>query len=234
MSKRIRAPQPPSSARASAATEDYLAAVWKTEEWGASATTGHIALTVGVTASTVSANLRRLARDGLLDYEPYGSIALTDAGRRVAVDVVRRHRIVETYLVERLGLAWDEVHDEADALEHAVSDLVLGRMDAILGHPTRDPHGDAIPGVDGSTPARGAVALDVLPVGVDATVVRIDDREPEILRYLADRGVQVGAALSTASAVRSAGHLVVVLEGRKVELTARAAADVWVDRIPPA
>src|SRR5699024_10448184 len=89
-----------------------------------------------------SANLKKLARDGYIDYEPYGQITLTEQGRSIAVEIVRRHRIVETYLVEALGLSWDQVHAEADRLEHAVSILVLERMNAALGHPDRDPHGD--------------------------------------------------------------------------------------------
>ena len=109
--------------------EDYVTLIWKAYEWpGGRPATTEMAEQLGVTASTVSANLKKLARDGYIDYEPYGQIVLTDVGRQIAVEIVRRHRIVESYLVEALGLTWDQVHDEADRLEHAVSDLVLERM----------------------------------------------------------------------------------------------------------
>lgn len=116
--------------------EDYVTLIWKAHEWpGGTPTTSDLAAQLGVTPSTVSANLKKLARDGFIDYEPYGSINLTETGQAIAVEIVRRHRILETYLVRELGVAWDQVHDEADRLEHAVSDLVLDRMAEALGHP---------------------------------------------------------------------------------------------------
>lgn len=137
-----------SSSNSSRVVEDYLTLIWKAAEWPEDdrrATTTELAAPLGVTPSTVSANLRKLSRDGLIKYEPYGAIELTERGEAIAIDVVRRHRIIETYLVKRLGLTWDQVHDEADLLEHAVSELVLERMDEVLGHPQSDPHGDPIP-----------------------------------------------------------------------------------------
>lgn len=154
------------SERVGRVAEDYLTLIWKAEEWPDDpATTTGIAARVGVNASTVSANLKKLARDGLIDYEAYGSVALTDAGRAIAVAVVRRHRILETYLAERLGYTWDEVHDEADHLEHAVSDTLLARMDEELGHPQVDPHGDPIPAEDGTVAPIDAVPLRDCPTG---------------------------------------------------------------------
>ena len=214
--------------KVSSTVEDYLAVLWKAAEWGSSISTGELAATLGVAASTVSANLRRIGRDGFINYEPYGAVTLTPAGRRIAVGVVRRHRIIETYLAECLGLSWDEVHDEANALEHAVSALVLARMDDVLGNPTHDPHGDAIPAPDGSVPPSAAIALNRFPVAVRARIVRISDKEPETLRYLADRAMTIGATITVSSIAESARALMVVHAHGISELTSEAAAAVWV------
>src|SRR6185312_9783623 len=133
--------------------QDYLKVIWTATEWMPQPiTVKQLAERMGVRAATVSDGIRRLAENGMLRHEPYGSIELTDAGRRHAIAMVRRHRLIETFLVETLGYGWDEVHDEAEVLEHAVSDTLVDRIDAKLGHPDRDPHGDPIPSVDGAVP----------------------------------------------------------------------------------
>ena len=116
---------------------------------------------IGVSASTASESIRKLADQGLVDHEKYGAVTLTDAGREAALAMVRRHRLMETFLVNELGYGWDEVHDEAEVLEHAVSDRMLDRIDAKLGYPTRDPHGDPIPAADGQVPTPPARQLSV-------------------------------------------------------------------------
>lgn len=183
--------------RASTMAEDYLKIIWSAHEWpDGSVSRNEIAETLRVTPSSVSANLKKLARDGLINYEPYGSIGLTAAGQEIAVMVVRRHRVLETYLVERLGLGWDEVHEEAHSLEHAVSDFVLDRMDEVLGHPASDPHGDRIPRADGSialsAERSSAARLSQVGPGAQGRVIRISDHEPEILQYLEERQISVG------------------------------------------
>lgn len=194
--------------RTSTMVEDYLQVIWKAQEWSdRPITTNEIAAILEVTASSVSGNLKKLARDGLIEYEPYGRIELSDAGRAIAVDVVRRHRLIETYLVQRLGFAWDEVHGEADLLEHAVSDRVLDRIDEVLGRPDRDPHGDAIPRPDGTIDQSAARRVsDAKPEQI-GTIVRISDRDPDLLRYLDDRGIRVGTNLQVRSRFESAGSL---------------------------
>jgi DtxR family transcriptional regulator, Mn-dependent transcriptional regulator len=212
--------------------EDYLTAVWKAYEWpGGRATTTDLAARLGVTAPTVSAGLKKLARDGYLEYEPYGAIELTEAGRAIATRVVRRHRLIETYLVTRLGLAWDEVHDEADLLEHAVSDRVLERMDEVLGRPERDPHGDPIPRADGAVVALDAAPLAEARQGDAVTVARVADRHPEVLRYLTGKGVELGTALRVLDRLDASGAMRVEIAGAPVELS-RAAADAV--RVAPA
>ncbi|WP_432790204.1 metal-dependent transcriptional regulator [Brevibacterium sp. K11IcPPYGO002] len=204
--------------------EDYVTLIWKAYEWpGGRPATTEMAEQLGVTASTVSANLKKLARDGYIDYEPYGQIVLTDAGREIAVEIVRRHRIVESYLVEALGLTWDQVHDEADRLEHAVSDLVLERMNAAMGSPQRDPHGDPIPDADGRTAEFPSRRLQETPPGVEVEVVRVSDRSPELLRYLTDRGIVIGTKLQVRSISSAASSIAVSIGDESIELALDAA-----------
>lgn len=210
--------------------EDYVTLIWKAYEWpGGRPATTEMAEQLGVTASTVSANLKKLARDGYIDYEPYGSIVLTETGREIAVAIVRRHRIVETYLVEALGLSWDQVHDEADRLEHAVSDLVLERMNAVLGHPERDPHGDPIPDTQGHTSPVPSRRLEETTPGVEVDVVRVSDRSPELLRYLTERGIVIGTHLTVTSVSSAASSIAIDIDGEHIELALDAAEAIRVD-----
>jgi DtxR family transcriptional regulator, Mn-dependent transcriptional regulator len=211
--------------------EDYVTLIWKAYEWpGSTPSTTDLAASLGVTASTVSANLKKLAREGLIASEPYGAIDLTEAGRVIAVEIVRRHRIIETYLAERLGLRWDQVHDEADRLEHAVSDLVLDRMDAELGHPTADPHGDPIPAADGTVVRIASVSLAEAEVGDRVRVIRISDRHADVLRYLTDKGILLGVDLVVTARSATAGALTVDTGSGIVEVTAEAAGHIRVGR----
>lgn len=176
--------------------EDYLKAIWSATEWGSPpATVSSLAKRFGSTRPTVSATLRRLAERGLVDHERYGGTSLTEDGTHLAVSMVRRHRLLETYLVERLGYAWDDVHDEAENLEHAVSDTFVDRVDALLGHPGTDPHGDPIPGADGSLhyPPDAAPLARVVPGRYQ--VVRVSDDDPALLRQVARLGIVPGAVV---------------------------------------
>ncbi len=209
--------------------EDYLPLIWKAFEWpGGTPTTTDLASRLGVTASTVSATLKKLARDGFIVYEPYGAIELTEPGRRVAVEIVRRHRILETYLHQQLGLPWDEVHAEADRLEHAVSDTVLARMHEVLGHPSSDPHGDPIPDADGTLAADRSRALTDVAPGTAVRVERVSDRSSELLRYLNGLGIGIGTQLRVEEVSTEAGAIAVTLAGVPIQLTLRAAGAVRV------
>ena len=148
----------------SSVAQDYLKVIWTAQEWSVDkVSTKMLAERIGVSASTASESIRKLADQGLVDHEKYGAVTLTDAGRLAALAMVRRHRLMETFLVRELGYGWDEVHDEAEVLEHAVSDRMLDRIDAKLGFPTRDPHGDPIPAADGRVPAPGRPAVVDVP-----------------------------------------------------------------------
>lgn len=215
--------------------EDYLKVVWSAQEWSdAPVTTKLLAERLGVGASTVSETVRRLSGQGLLDHARYGAISLTDEGREHAVAMVRRHRLLETYLVERLGYTWDEVHDEAEVLEHAVSDLMVERMDAALGHPTRDPHGDPIPTSEGEfTPSSAQTLADLAP-GANGIVTRISDADPDMLRYFAHVGLGLDDHVEVVERREYAGIISVTWakpgsEQHDVDLGLPAARAVWVE-----
>ncbi|QDW63768.1 metal-dependent transcriptional regulator [Oerskovia sp. KBS0722] len=211
--------------------QDYLKVVWSAQEWSDEpVTTKLLADRLGVGASTVSETVRRLSSQGLLVHARYGAIELTDLGRSHAVAMVRRHRILETYLVSELGYSWDEVHDEAEVLEHAVSDLMLDRIDALLGHPTRDPHGDPIPTASGHVPRPAAVRLSELDAGACAVVARISDSDPDVLRYLAELGLGLDAEVCVQERREYAGTMAITWgsDERPVHLGLPAASRVWV------
>lgn len=181
-------------------TQDYLKIVWDLcERTGKPASLSDIAELMAQKPSTTSEGIKRLTERGLLDHPKYGGISLTEQGRELAMIMVRRHRLIETFLHTTLGYTWDEVHDEADKLEHAVSDIFVTRLDALLGHPTRDPHGDPIPNGDGIVETIGLRDVGHLAVGESAVVDRIHDRDPELLRYLADHGVRPGVRITVAA-----------------------------------
>lgn len=212
-------------------TQDYLKVVWGAQEWSDEpVTTKLLAERMGVGASTVSETVRRLSAQGLLDHARYGAITLTDLGRSHALAMVRRHRLLETYLVSELGYAWDEVHDEAEVLEHAVSGLLMERIDARLGHPTRDPHGDPIPAADGTMIRPAAVPLSTLGVGAGGAVARISDADPDVLRYLRELDLGLDAVVHVRERREYAGTMAVerLPQGDRVQLGMRAADHVWV------
>ena len=201
--------------RTTRVAEDYLTLIWKAGEWpddGRHPTTSGLATALGVTPSTVSANLKRLAREGLIRYEPYGAIELTTDGEQIARDVVRRHRILETFLVEHLDMAWDEIHDEADQLEHAASDRLIDRMDAILGRPATDPHGDPIPR-EGTPTMAPAVVLASRAAGDRVRIVRVSDINPDILRFLADHQIVLGTTMRVVTPMSATGLMAARREG---------------------
>lgn len=177
----------------SASTEDYLKAVYGLagDQEGAVQTTA-LAGALGIAPASVSGMLRRLSKDGLLTHVPYHGVRLTATGRRLALRVVRRHRILECYLTNRLGYDWDAVHAEAERLEHAVSDKLIERMALVLGDPPYDPHGAPIPTRDGEIEEQSLVSMADVPIGAFAELRMVDDKDAECLRYLTSLGLGVG------------------------------------------
>jgi DtxR family Mn-dependent transcriptional regulator len=179
--------------------QDYLKVIWAATEWGEPPiTTKGLATRFGTTQANVSETVRRLEAQGLVAYEPYRPVVLTELGVRLAMAMVRRHRLIECFLATTLGYGWDEVHDEAERLEHAVSDDFLTRIDRLLGYPSFDPHGDPIPGPDGSLPAPAPAVL--LPDAAPGryVVARVSDADPDTLARLRSRGLVPGVVIDTA------------------------------------
>jgi DtxR family Mn-dependent transcriptional regulator len=175
------------------AVEDCLRTIFKLAGRNLPVTTSALAESLGVAPPTVSAMLKRLEAGELVTRAAAPEIRLTAHGERHARGVTRRHRLVETFLVQVLGLSWDEVHAEADVLEHAISDRLEDRIDSVLGHPTHDPHGDPIPTADLQLAEQPTQRLSDLEPGARGTFVRISDADPEMLRYLAEREIAPGA-----------------------------------------
>lgn len=214
--------------------QDYLKVIWNAQEWSLEkVSTKMLAEKIGVSASTASESIRKLADQGLVDHEKYGAVTLTESGRRAALAMVRRHRLLETFLVNELGYSWDEVHDEAEVLEHAVSDRLIGRIEAKLGYPQRDPHGDPIPGSDGQVPTPPAHQLWACRDGDAGTVARISDADPEMLRYFDSIGISLDSRLRVLTRREFAGMISVAVESgdgkpTTVDLGSPAACAIWV------
>lgn len=180
----------------SESAQNYLKVIWGLTEWSDEPVTlTLIAQRSGVAASSASDAVRKLTAQGLLSHARYGAVTLTDMGRSYALTMVRRHRLIETFLVDTLGYSWDEVHDEAEALEHAVSDRMIDRIDEVLGFPSRDPHGDPIPAADGSVSIPCARKLTDVEAGLACVVERIADSDPALLQFFESHGIRVGVAL---------------------------------------
>ncbi|MGP5253920.1 metal-dependent transcriptional regulator [Brachybacterium alimentarium] len=180
----------------SASTQNYLKAVWGLTEWSSVPVTPTlIAERTGLKLSSVSDAVRKLSTQGLVEHAPYGSVELTETGRSYALAMVRRHRLIESFLVSVLGYSWDQVHDEAEHLEHAVSDFMIDRIDEFLEFPTRDPHGDPIPSADGTVHIPDATQLSEVGAGHRVVVERISDSDPALLQFFEEHGFVIGSTL---------------------------------------
>jgi len=209
------------------AAEDYVKVIYSHTEWqDQPISSSGLAARLGLAASSVTEMVKKLVAQGLVRHEPYGAVELTAAGRELALRMVRRHRLIETWLVEQFGYTWDEVHDEAEVLEHALSDRLLDAIDAQLGHPQRDPHGDPIPRADGTVERPDAVLLADAEAGRAGVVVRISDRDPVLLRHLDAEGIGVGTELAVTE--RTPFGAVVRFGGTRSELSADALASIWI------
>ena len=215
-------------------TQDYLKVLWDLSEHlgGEAVPLKQIAQRTGQKVPTASEAIKRLATQGLVNHERYAGVTLTEEGTALAMGMVRRHRLLETFLVQELGYSWDEVHADADLLEHACSDLFIERLDAHLGSPTRDPHGDPIPNAQGVIDVLEGDTLDRAPVGVPLLIERVCDEDPEFLRYLDRCGVDVGDEVVVTA--RIAGLVEVRHGADEFSLAEVAARDVTVRTAPGA
>ena len=193
----------------SSANEDYLKGIYALESDGVRATTSALAERMGVSAPSATAMTKRLAELGLVERAPYRGVVLTATGRRAALEVLRHHRLLERYLSETLGLPLDEVHAEADRLEHALSEELEGRIDEVLGFPTHDPHGDPIPSRELELPTVEDRTLASLEPGERTTVTRVPDRDADLLRYLTSLALVPGSEVELHSAAPFGGPLTI-------------------------
>ena len=191
-----------------AAIQDYAKALYSLGANDASVTTNALAGRLGVTPGSASAMLKRLEGLGLVRHEPYHGARLTEGGERVALEVIRHHRLLELYLSESLGVSWDRVHDEAEVLEHVLSEDLEELIAAKLGHPSRDPHGDPIPTRDGRVPEETTARLDELDAGARGTFVRVSDADPGVLRLLSERRIAPGMSVEVLECEPFGGPLV--------------------------
>jgi DtxR family Mn-dependent transcriptional regulator len=212
------------------AVEDYAKAIHAIgRRDDAPVGTSALAERLGVSPGTVTAMLKRMDEMGLVEHEPYRGVTLTAAGEKVALEVIRHHRLIEAYLSEALGMPWDRVHDEAEVLEHYISEDLEDRMASALGDPAVDPHGDPIPDRRLSLEAEEGMALAELEPGSAAVLRRVSDSDPEMLRYLADRGIRPGVRLRVIGVQPFGGPLLIESEGREHALGAELAEKMRVE-----
>lgn len=203
------------STQLSKALEDYLKIIYKLEgsqSVDKGVQTSLIAERLAISQASVSNMLKKLAEQGYIRYERYYGVTLTESGRKIALNMIRKHRILEQYLVERLGYSWDEVDEEAEVLEHAISDKLANRMWSDLGEPSHDPHGSPIPGLDGELQSDDWVPLTEIDLNHSCIVKRIKNRSPEELRYLANIGLTTGVELQVKNAAPLNGPLLVEID----------------------
>jgi DtxR family Mn-dependent transcriptional regulator len=211
--------------------EDYLKRIYleQVQSHRGLVSPGRIAQALNVAPGTVTAMMKTLTESQLVVYEPYAGVQLTAAGRRLAAHVIRRHRLVELFLVRIMGMDWSEVHRDAEVLEHAISDNLLGRIDEKLGHPAFDPHGDPIPKADGLLPALEQESLCSCPLDMHLTVARVTDQRAEFLQLLERHQLKPGGGLRVRSRDELAETVQIEPEGGEpLQLGFRAAARVLV------
>jgi DtxR family transcriptional regulator, Mn-dependent transcriptional regulator len=213
-----------------APVEDYLKAIYELERDGGPAGTNEIAQRLSIAPASVSGMIRRLARQRLLSHERYRGVKLTGTGRRVALRLIRRHRVIEAYLTRALGFSWDRVHDEAERLEHAASDELVDRMAAAIGEPATDPHGAPIPTREGTIAVRPVIALAALALRKRGRVVEVSDDSADRLRYLEELGLTPGARVQLLERAPFGGPLRLKIGAREQLVGAELASTVLVER----
>ena len=212
----------------SPSVEDYIKAIYKAHLEAGEVTTQDIAHRIQVSAAAVSKMLRRLGELRLVTHTPYHGVQLTPAGEKMALEIIRHHRLLELYLVQALGYEWDEVHAEAERLEHHISEEFEEKIDALLGHPTACPHGDPIPTRDGVMPAVSRHTLAQQSVPARLTIRRVRDEDAELLRHLKKLGLLPGTAIEFVEQEPFGGAYVVRVGGETVRVAPQAAAQIYV------
>ena len=208
--------------------EDYLKAIWTLQQSEAPVSTSRIAERLGLTAAAVTAMVKRLAENGLLRHEPYYGVRLTPASSPAGLRIIRRHRVLELFLTEKLGYEWDRVHDEAERLEHAASDELIERLARLLGEPERDPHGAAIPTAEGEVDRAVYPSLADLTAGESVRIVEVRVHEPEQLRYLGSLDLYPGARVEVVETAPFDGPISLTVNGAPCVLSRSLAQKLYV------
>ena len=217
--------------RLTASVEDYLKTIYEIELAGSAAATNGIAQRLEIAPASVSGMVRRLADDGLLAYEKYHGVRLTPAGRREALRTIRRHRVIEAYLVKALGFAWDGVHQEAERLEHAASDVLIDRMAVAIGEPVTDPHGAPIPTRDGTVDETPRRVLADAAVGERVRLVRVNDEDPALLPYLPSLGLRPAVVVRVHARAPYDGPITLDVAGKRLQIGAGLARGLQVEAL---
>ncbi len=212
----------------SQAMEDYLKTIYKLQERSDQVSTSALADYMGVSPASVTNMCKKLAELNLLEYEPYQGVRFTPAGSKLALEIVRHHRLIELYLAEALGVPWDQVHEEAEKLEHVISEDLEERMATVLGDPQFDPHGAPIPSLTGKMAQQEGGRLADMAPGDKLVVVEVDDRDPELLRYLGEMGIYPGTEIQFIDCAPFKGPLTLGIGGRQQNLGYQAAKSIVV------
>lgn len=214
------------------AIEDYLKTIYMLEQEASPVSTSRIAAARDVRPGSATSMIQRLGKLNLLNYEKHRGVTLTETGQEIALEVIRHHRLVELYLIEALGFSWDEVHEQADILEHVISEKLEERIAAALNHPDFDPHGDPIPTKEGMITEKSSIRLSAMPIGSSAIVSRIpDDADSKLLRYLAELGLTPGNQIEIVDVAPFDGPLTLVIEGSSRIVGFKVADSVLVERL---
>ncbi|KPV51437.1 DtxR family transcriptional regulator [Kouleothrix aurantiaca] len=218
------------SERISPAIEDYLKAIYTLGRTNPQVSTSLLADHLGFKPASVTGMLKTMADLQLVSYTPYRGVELTPTGERLALEVVRHHRLIELFLVQTLGFSWDEVHEEAERLEHHISEKLEARIAAHLGEPIADPHGDPIPTREGTMPTNQAASLADMGIGEHGCITRVRDQHPDRLRYLADLGMVPGAQIEVLASAPFDGPLTVRIGGASHAIDRRLAREIYIAR----
>ncbi|MFH5831774.1 metal-dependent transcriptional regulator [Halalkalibaculum sp. DA3122] len=216
----------------SQAVEDYLKTIYVLESEGKGASTSSIAESMDVSSASATNMVKRLSKMGLVDYQSYKGATLTKSGTKIALEIIRHHRLLELYLLEVLGYSWDEVHEEAEKLEHHISEQFEDKIAELLDNPTHDPHGDPIPTKEGVMPELNAEPLGDADAGKTYIVSRVKDQDPEVLRYLEKLGVLPGVKIKIREKAPFNGPLTILLEETEQAIGYEIANNIFVAEMP--
>jgi len=208
--------------------ENYLKETYNLQREHDRVTTSMLAERFGSSPATVTGMLKKLAEREWVSYEPYKGVTLTDAGRQIALEVIRHHRLIETFLNKTLGIPWDRVHEEAERLEHVLSEYLEDRIDEILGHPLIDPHGSPIPARGGDLNEEKQIRLVDVPEGSSVQIVEVSDRDADVLAHLDRLGIQLGTRLSVISVEPIDGLITIELNHRRFVIGRTSARHIFV------